>query len=214
MRVPHHSPSIDLYLLYSILLDHFGPQHWWPADTRYEVVVGALLTQNTNWTNVEKALERLKSADALSPHVVLEMEQERLAQLIRPAGFYRQKATRLKLLTKAFLEAPSTTNPLQLRKHYLAVCGVGYETADSIVLYAHDLPIFVIDAYTRRMLKRFYGVGMGHYDDYRRFFEQRLRPDVELYKEFHALIVAWGKQYSRVSEDADIILKKIRTIHE
>ncbi len=180
--------------LYYKLLHRYGPQGWWPAESPYEVVVGALLTQNTNWRNVEKAIANLKAAGALSPQAILSLPQGDLEELIRPAGFYRQKATRLKALTKAFLSADPSWDRMRLREHFLSVKGVGYETADSIVLYAFEKPIFVVDAYTKRFTAYFSLFEGKGYEDYRLFFEANLPQDVELFKEYHALIVAFGKE--------------------
>jgi endonuclease III related protein len=183
--------------LYRSLLAEFGPQHWWPAKTQYEVVAGALLTQNTNWANVEKAIENLRAAGILSPEAVLGTPVPKLEALIRPCGFFRQKAVRLRLLTWKFVEIQARGTP-PTRDELLDVKGVGKETADSILLYAFGLPYFVIDAYTRRFCahhRLFEGKG---YDEYRSFFETSMPRDVQLYKEYHALIVAWGKRHSKI----------------
>ncbi|MCK4319548.1 endonuclease [Candidatus Micrarchaeota archaeon] len=179
---------------YKKLLKRYGKQNWWPAESDFEVVVGALLTQNTNWKNVEKAILNLKSKGKLTPNLILNLKKEELAELIRPAGYYNQKAERLGLLTKAHLKAKSSWNILKLREHFLSVKGVGKETADSILLYGFHKPIFVIDAYTRRFCKHYSIFEAKEYDEYRLFFESNLPKDVNLYKEYHALIVAWGKE--------------------
>ncbi len=183
-----------LLSLYRRLLREYGKQRWWPAETQYEVVAGALLTQNTNWRNVEKALANLKKAKVLSPEKILRMRSARLESLIRPSGFYRQKAARLKLLTEKYV-AIAARGSAPSREELLAVKGVGKETADSILLYAFGMPHFVIDSYTRRFCahhRLFAGKG---YDDYKRFFESSLPRSVPLYKEYHALIVEWGKGF-------------------
>lgn len=179
--------------LYRSLLREFGPQEWWPADSQYEVIVGALLTQNTNWKNVEKAIANLKKAKKLAPTKILKLETSELEQLIKPSGFYRQKAERLKTLTKKYVEIKKR-NSLPNRGELLEVKGVGKETADSILLYAFDLPYFVIDAYTRRFCAHHKLLNAKEYDDYREFFESSLPRSVPLYKEYHALIVEWGKR--------------------
>lgn len=187
--------------LYYKLLDRHGPQHWWPAETPYEVVVGAILTQNTSWKNVERALENLRESNLLHPKGILEVAEEELQRLIRPAGFYRQKAQRLKAATQAFLSASPNWDRFRLREHFLAVKGIGYETADSIVLYAFNKPIFVVDTYTKRFCSYFDLFEGKKYEDYRIFFETNLPENVELFKEYHALIVAFGKElrkYGRV----------------
>ena len=182
-----------LLTLYDELLESYGHQHWWPADTPYEVVVGALLTQNTNWKNVEKAISNLKEAGALSPQKISAMDRRTLERLIRPSGFYRQKAERLKPLTARYMEIVSGRRALS-REEFLLVKGVGPETADSIMLYAFSKPHFVIDAYTRRFCAHH---NLGHFRDYsgyKTLFESNLPRSVPLYKEYHALIVEWGKR--------------------
>ncbi len=181
--------------LYHELLESYGEQGWWPARTRYEVVVGALLTQNTNWKNAEKAIDNLKGEGCLEPATILELPREELEKMIRPSGFYRQKAERLKLLTSKYLEI---TDPgiAGTRDELLSVKGVGKETADSIMLYAFDMPIFVIDNYTKRFCKKKQLRITGGYEDYRSFFEKHLPKSVKIYKEYHALIVEWGKRQS------------------
>jgi len=180
--------------LYRSLLKEFGHQHWWPADSQYEVVVGALLTQNTSWKNVEKAISNLKKAKALSPKKILKMKKRSLESLIKPSGFYRQKAERLKALTKRYIEVIER-GAKPSREDFLSVKGVGKETADSILLYAFDIPFFVIDAYTKRFCARHKLFKGKDYDDYREYFEKNLPREMKLYKEYHALIVEWGKRY-------------------
>jgi len=182
--------------LYRKLLKRYGKQGWWPADSRYEVVIGAVLTQNTNWKNAEKALANLRERNVLDEESILKIPIGELEELIRPSGFYRQKAERLKLATKKWLEIKnSKLETTELREEWLSVKGIGKETADSILLYAMDRPVFVIDAYTRRFCKEMMDKEFKEYDDCRRFFENALPKDVELYKEYHALIVAWGKEF-------------------
>ena len=184
-----------VFSLYKKLLKEYGPQNWWPADSQYEVIVGALLTQNTNWKNVEKAIQNLKREKVLTPKKILNLNLNKLKTLIRPAGFFNQKAPRLKLLTKKYLELKNEKLSLEkLRKEFLSVKGVGKETADSILLYAFNKPIFVIDAYTKRFCK-FYSLFEGKdYDEYRELFENNLPKSHKIYNEFHALIVEWGKR--------------------
>jgi len=183
-----------VYSLYKKLLKEYGKQNWWPAKTKYEVVVGAVLTQNTNWRNVEKALDNLRKEKALNAKKILGMDIRKLKKLVRPSGFYNQKAKRLKDVTKKYLELKNGMSVGELRKELLSVKGIGKETADSIILYAFEKPIFVIDAYTRRFCKK-HGLFEGkEYDDYRKFFESNLSEDVELFKEYHALIVEWAKR--------------------
>jgi len=185
--------------LYRTLLAEYGPQHWWPAESQFEVVAGALLTQNTNWRNVEKAIANLKSAGKLSPEAILETPLAELETLIRPCGFFRQKAVRLRLLTEKFAEIKKRGSAPS-REELLSVKGVGKETADSILLYAFGLPYFVIDSYTRRFCAHHRLFEGKDYDDFRSFFESSLPHDVRLYKEYHALIVEWGKRRAKGGE--------------
>jgi len=189
------------------LLDTFGPQHWWPGDTPFEVMVGAVLTQNTAWSNVEKAIANLKAADALSCPAILGLSPAELAALIRPAGFFNVKARRLAALC-GFLEdadvaespeALAAAAPLSaLRPRLLAVHGVGEETADSVLLYALNLPSFVVDAYTRRIFGRLGLLGGDEtYAQIQALFHRHLPAEVTLYNEYHALIVHLGKTACR-----------------
>jgi len=191
----------SLLFLYQKLFEHFGPLNWWPADSPFEVVIGAILTQNTAWTNVEQALANLKKAGLLSARSIAETPVHQLEGLIRPSGFFRQKAIRLQNLSRHLvMEWQSNLNdfcsgPLEeSRTRLLAMPGIGPETADSILLYAANRPSFVIDAYTRRIFVRI-GVLQGNekYDEIRKFFMQQLPEDVTLYNEYHAQIVALAK---------------------
>jgi len=185
--------------LYDVLMQEYGHQAWWPADSRFEVMVGAVLTQNTAWTNVEKAIVNLKAADALSTDRILAMDEKDLASLIRPSGYYNIKARRLKHLCAALAagggEAALDSLPTpQLRHLLLAINGVGPETADDILLYGFARPVFVIDAYTRRLLQRFHLAGGDEpYESLRAGFERALPADTTLFKEYHALIVQHAK---------------------
>jgi endonuclease-3 related protein len=195
----------ELLTIYHTLLRFFGEQGWWPADTPFEVVVGAVLTQNTAWRNVERAIENLKGEGLLTPMGLRVVDESRLAELIRPAGYYNVKARRLKNLIeflagkyggdlrKMFDEPLST-----LRGKLLAVKGIGPETADSILLYAGGKPIFVIDAYTRRILSRHGRIADGaSYGDIQDLFMRNLPQDVSLYKEYHALFVRLAKTFCK-----------------
>jgi len=183
--------------LYHQLLDKFGPQHWWPAETEFEVIVGALLTQQTRWESVEQAIENLKAQSLLTPDALADADKGTVEECIRCTGFYRQKRERLQLLSQYFsrngvskiLERPVD----ELRKELLSQKGVGPETADSIILYAAHKPVFVIDAYTKRICECL-GI-TGGYETLQRYFEDSLPRDVSIYQEFHALIVAYAKQY-------------------
>lgn len=185
----------------------FGPQHWWPGRTPFEVIVGAILTQNTSWTNVERAIENLRCERLLTPRAIEKTSLARLARLIRSSGYFRQKARKLKAFVRYLrrdhqgsLAKMFRTSTAALRVELLGVHGIGPETADSILLYAGQHPIFVVDAYTRRMLERHQLAGSKHsYDEIRQLFEHNLPRDVPLYNEFHALIVRIGKDYCRAS---------------
>ena len=201
----HKSIETELLSLYRTLLDHFGPLNWWPADSPFEVVIGAILTQNTAWTNVELAIANLKDAQALSPDKLSNIPIVRLEELIRPSGFFRQKATRLQSLSRHLVtEWQSNLNdfcsgPLdEARERLLARPGIGPETADSILLYAAYRPSFVVDAYTRRIFERV-GILRGDetYAEVRQIFMQALPEDVALYNEYHALIVQLAKTCCR-----------------
>ncbi len=183
----------------------FGPQHWWPADSPFEVIIGAILTQNTNWSNVEKAIANLRAANAIDIISVDRMPPEELEKLIRPSGFFRQKTHRLKHFTRFLLTdfagSLSTLFAMpneQLRPLLLRQPGIGPETADSIILYAAGKPSFVVDAYTQRMLQRL-GIETENtsYEQTRRLFMNNLPADVELFNEYHALIVRLAKEYCR-----------------
>jgi endonuclease-3 related protein len=190
----------DLMQLYLELVTEYGKQNWWPAETPYEVMVGAVLTQNTNWKNVEKAIDNLKKEGLLTSDRILETENSKLETLIRSSGYYRQKAERLKLASKKWIEIQtelktgySELKTAELREVWLSVTGIGPETADSICLYAFNRSVFVVDAYTRRFCKHFELFEAKTYEKYQEFFESNLPKDVELYKEYHALIVEWAK---------------------
>lgn len=191
--------------LYAALHGGFGPQHWWPARTRFEVVVGAILTQNTAWANVERALAALRSLKLLTHARLAALPLPRLARLIRSSGTFRVKARRLRAFL-AYLNGRyggsldrMNRAPLDdLRRELLAVPGVGPETADSILLYALGRPVFVVDAYTRRVVSRHRLLPRdASYEEVRGFFERHLPGDPRLFNEYHALLVAVGKEYCR-----------------
>jgi len=182
--------------IYNTLLTILGNQNWWPADTPFEVAIGALLTQQTRWNNVEKAILNLKDKSLMEPEKLANTDNETIEELIRCTGFYRQKAHRLVIMSEYFLlhgDAIFDRPVEELRKDLLKLKGVGEETADSIILYAANKPKFVIDAYTRKILNCL-GIN-GSYPELQHIFEARLDQDVELFKEYHALIVEYGKQY-------------------
>ena len=200
-------PEPRLRQLHDLLLAAFGPQHWWPGQTPFEVLVGAVLTQNTNWGNVERAIANLKARDLLGLPALRGLEPAELAQLIRPAGYYNLKAARLRNLLDLLYDNHGEAwedvfaQPLEAaRACLLAAKGVGPETADSILLYAGGLPSFVIDAYTFRVLTR-HGLGQGlDYHGLRDLFMASLPDQAPLYNEFHALLVRLGKDYCRKSQ--------------
>ncbi|MFZ3384763.1 MAG: endonuclease [Candidatus Methanoperedens sp.] len=192
--------------IYDLLLGELGHRNWWPADTPFEVVIGAVLTQQTRWENVERAIKNLKDHSLLEADPLSKVKTEELEELIRCTGFYRQKAMRLKNISAFFNKNPDILEKSsgELRKVLLSLNGIGEETADSIVLYAADKPKFVIDAYTKRMCKC---IGIeGDYGKLQSIFEGSLPMDVPLYKEFHALIVEYGKQFCGKKRCIDCVL--------
>jgi endonuclease-3 related protein len=192
-----------LLTLYRRLIQRYGEQAWWPADTAFEVAVGAVLTQNAAWSNVERAIERLRERDWLSPEALLDADEAAVADAIRPSGYFNVKARRLRNLCRFLadaggLEGLRGTETPGLRSDLLAVNGIGPETADDILLYALERPVFVIDSYTRRLLQRL-GLARGDeaYDVLRDGFERALGPDTALFKQYHALIVIHAKHTCR-----------------
>jgi len=196
--------------LFEALLKRYGALHWWPADTPFEVCVGAILTQNTNWGNVEKAIANLKREGLLSVDALWEIDQERLAELIRPSGFFNVKSARLKWFLGWLLERYSSLDAMfsgdwrLLREELIAVRGIGPETCDAILLYAGGKPSFVVDAYTRRLFSR---LGLVREDDdyhqVRALFMNVLPPDVALFNEYHALIVEQCKRHCKKKPNCD-----------
>ena len=193
--------QLSITNLFNILFAHYGVQHWWPRQSgaRWEIIAGAILTQNTAWTNVEKAIGNLLAADVMSPQKVLEIADAELQELIRPAGFFKQKCAYLKAMVQFIIDHEEdfekSDDVWALRKQLLAVKGVGRETADSILLYAFNKPIFVIDAYTRRVAERHLGLdGSVHYDVLQKTFMDALPSAVTIYNEYHAMIVALCKE--------------------
>jgi endonuclease-3 related protein len=197
--------NLKLLDIYTLLFERYGPQHWWPAEGTFEIMVGAILTQSAAWSNVEKAIISLKKAGILSSSALRAISQEDLAGLVHACGYFNMKARKLKALAEWFglrfnddLEAMKKTETVLLRQELLGVYGVGEETADSILLYACDKPVFVIDAYTRRIVDRLgFRVHGSQYADYQNFFMSNLPPVVCLYNEYHALLVALGKNHCR-----------------
>ncbi len=193
--------------IYERLYKHFGPQGWWPGDTPFEVCVGAILTQNTSWKNVERAIENLKIEGLLTPEQLSKVDLVELAELIRPAGYYNVKAKRLRnfldALMKDFYGSLDRLFSLELfeaRRWLLSISGIGPESADSILLYAGNKPIFVVDAYTFRVLTRHEIIwGDESYDEVQDLFLKNLSNDVKLFNEYHALLVAVGKECCKKS---------------
>jgi len=222
--------------IYGCLLQEYGHQGWWPLlDFRgknptktgsmrgyhladysfpktkkqiFEICIGAILTQNTAWTNVEKALMNLKKINVIAAEKILKMNIAKLKKAIKPAGYYNQKARKLKEFAKFFISLKGKT---PTREQLLSVWGVGKETADSILLYACKIPIFVVDAYTRRIFSKLgYFKKDADYDEIRHFFEKNLKKDYRIYQEFHALIVEHAKRhYNRKLSGVNCLLKKM-----
>ncbi len=194
-----------LLTLYQRMYEFFGPLNWWPGESRSEVIIGAILTQNTAWVNVEKAIDNLKEAQLLDWQKLRRVEEERLAQLIRPSGYYNQKAKKLRTFAE-FLEREYAgsldklaAEPLEIaREKLLAVHGIGPETADSILLYALQKPIIVVDAYTRRIFSRHGFFPQEYtYQQIQQFMMEHVPPGVPLFNEYHAQIVYTGKTFCK-----------------
>lgn len=191
--------------IYNKLHGCFGPQHWWPGETRFEIIIGAILTQNVSWKNVEKAITNLKNKKLLSYQALSKAKEKEIAELIRPSGYYNQKAIKLKnFLRFAQKEYNGNLSKMKgkgitkLREKLLSVNGIGKETADSIILYAFNKPIFVVDAYTKRIFERlgFFSKNLD-YDEVQNFFMKNLPKKTSLYNDYHAQIVNLGKDYCK-----------------
>lgn len=205
------SPAMpELAAYYDALVQAYGPQHWWPGKTRFEVIVGAILTQSTSWSNVELAIATLRRERLLSIGGIERVSLVKLARLIRSSGYFRQKARKLKSFVN-FLRAnyQGSLNKMfavpteRLRGQLLGVHGIGPETADSILLYAGQYPVFVVDAYARRILDRhrlISGTEKNSYEEIRELFQRSLPADASLFNEYHALIVHTGKQFCHKSK--------------
>ena len=203
----HSSLGERLTEVYRLLFDRYGLQHWWPADTPFEVIIGAILTQSAAWVNVEKAIDNLKRAGVLTPAALRGLAPQQLAGLIYPSGYYNAKAAKIKSFVQRLgdahrdsLEMLFSLDIPGLRRELLSIHGIGPETADSIILYAAGKPVFVIDAYTRRILSRL-GISPSC-DDYASFqalFMDNMPADEKLYNEYHALFVRHGKEVCRKS---------------
>ena len=203
--------SSTLHEIYDRLFSAFGPQNWWPGETAFEVMVGAILVQNTAWKNVERAIDNLRDQGLLTPEALWRVPQQELEELVRPSGYYRLKAGRLRNLLRFFMdrydgstEAMFATPLDVLREELLAVNGVGPETADSILLYAGSLPVFVVDTYTHRVLARHGWIGYdADYHAIQDHFESNLDRDPALYNEYHALLVHVGHKHCRRTPKCD-----------
>jgi endonuclease III related protein len=204
-RAATHPSSVTLGAYYDALFAAYGPQHWWPGRTPFEIIVGAILTQNTSWSNVEIAIRNLRREKLLTPRAIEAVSFARLARLIHSSGYFRQKAKKLKCFVRflrfeyggSLRKMFGTPTPM-LREQLLRVRGIGPETADSILLYAGNHPVFVVDAYTRRLLERHQLASPKQsYQEISKLFERNVSRDAALYNEFHALIVRTGKEYCR-----------------
>ena len=191
------------------MLDAFGKQNWWPADSPFEVIIGAILTQQTSWKNVEKAISNLKNEKGLNPEFINNLKSHKLEELIKPSGFYRIKAKRLKNFLEYFLkkyngevEQMTKKDMIKMRSELLGINGIGKETADSILLYALNKEIFVVDNYTKRIFSRLDIIETHDYEKVREIFEKSLKEKDENstiynFQEMHALTVKLGKNYCR-----------------
>ena len=193
-----------LHSLYEKLLSHFGRQKWWPGESAFEIVLGAILTQRANWRNVEKAIGNLKRAAILSPDAITNTNRKKLEKLLRPVGFFRQKTTTIRNLVRHLirhhegsLDRLFDAELGEIRSELLSLKGIGDETADSILLYAGSKPSFVVDAYTIRIVNRLGLTESRQYSCVKELFENNLPKDTEMYKEFHALLVALGKKFCK-----------------
>jgi len=198
-----------LQSVFTSLYSHYGPQHWWPGESPFEIMVGAVLTQNTAWSNVEQAIANLAKRNKLDPESIVRARRDHLAGWLRPSGYFNIKAQRLKNFCRWYLQGGGygelqRLDTPALRTTLLDVNGVGMETADDILLYAFQRPVFVIDAYTRRLFSRLgYFEGGEPYEVMRGILENRLGPDIDLYNEYHALIVRHAKEICRTRPACD-----------
>ena len=196
-------PPLDEY--FNSLFTALGPQHWWPGKTQFEVILGAILTQNTSWKNVELALQNLRAAGVFTVTAVQKVHIRSLQALVRPSGYYRQKARALKAFVqflraeyRGSLKRMFATPTLELREKLLRVWGIGPETADAVLLYGGQHPVFVVDAYTKRIMARHGWISdQAKYEEVRWMLERQFPGDVERFKEFHGLIVTVGKNWCR-----------------
>ncbi len=191
---------MDILQIYQKLYAKFGPQYWWPGDSREEIIIGAILTQSTNWKNVDKAIANLKQNNLINFCRILKTNNQKLAEIIKPAGYHNQKAKKLKAVSEFFL---NLGNNMPSRSQLLEIHGIGPETADSILLYAYERPEFVVDTYTKRIFSQIKLIKpTAKYSEIKNFFESNLPRDAKLFNEYHALIVRAGKE---LKTNADII---------
>jgi endonuclease III related protein len=205
------SPAARLRAIYDALLDEHGPLGWWPGRTAFEIVVGAILTQNTSWKNVEKAIASLRARGWLGTRAMARVREEELAEAIRASGYFRQKARKLRHFLDwlderhgGSLARAGRLPTEELRSELLGIWGIGPETADSILLYVFGRPVFVVDAYTQRLLSRHGLHPVAPYEEVRAFLERRVPPSVPLYNDFHAQIVWVGNRYCRATPRCEI----------
>ena len=197
--------------IYKQLYTVLGPQHWWPADSPFEVIIGAILTQNTSWNNVERAIQNLKEKELLDPLKLYDVREGRLARVIKPSGFFNIKAKRVKHFMQFFfehfqgsVEKMFAEDMLSLRESLLTVNGLGPETVDSILLYAGEKPVFVVDAYTKRIFSRHKLIPEeAVYHEIQELFMNNLDHDVKLFNEYHALLVYVGKHFCKSNPRCD-----------
>ncbi|MEM3405072.1 MAG: endonuclease III domain-containing protein [Candidatus Micrarchaeaceae archaeon] len=193
----------DFYALYGRLRDHFGFLNWWPGETEDEIVIGAILTQQTSWKNVEKAISNLRKSNALSISKIAATSLEKLESMVRPSGFYKQKARRLLEFSKHVIRSHGSLKAMlgmpvdDLRRELLSLDGIGPETADSIILYAAGKPVFVVDAYTMRIVDRIFNMREHEYSALQKKIEGSIEKDLDLYKDFHAQFVELGKTFCK-----------------
>jgi len=198
---------MTFFQVYKKLLKHYGRQYWWPADSPFEVMVGAILVQNTAWSNVERAISNLKSHSCLTPKNILQTAQTDLAEWLKPSGYFNIKMQRLRNFCQWYVDAGefsvlSGVETNALRKKLLTINGVGPETADDILLYAFERPVFVIDAYTRRIFSRLGLLNANKgYELLRHQFEANLKSDVTIFNEYHALVVCHAKHVCKKRPD-------------
>lgn len=197
--------QVEASVLYKKMKSRFGFRDWWAGETKFEIFIGAILVQQTSWRNVKLSLNAIKKAKAMDINLIASMNIRKVEKLVRQSGFYRQKAKRIKQISKTIIKNYGSLEDLfsmdkkELRNVLLSMDGIGKETADCIVLYAADKPAFVIDAYTKRIMSRVdYNINQNiSYDDLQKYFEHNIQNNLELYKDFHAQFVELGKNYCK-----------------